>query len=418
MFLFFSVSAAFAQVGQSPLSSKGIGTLNTLATGRNLGMGGVGIGTSHYLYLNSMNPAMLSRNSFYTTFEAGMSIESRTIMTSDFQERSNSGGLDYLSVAFPLLYNRWSLNIGLAPYSTVNYDFLDTKAVSGSTDATYTERHTGSGGTSSAYIATGARLFKGLSVGARASYIFGSITHQSMTSTNIPTAGIPSYIARYYSRSSFSDVLLTGGLAYTYQLPGKKNQALMAGFTYDLAANLDSEKVVSKDRVTRMDSPFRDIENAGEEGHYFLPAKIGTGISYEKLYNYTLAADFTLQNWEDFRNFEGSNEGLGKSYRFALGGEWIPDYTSSREGTYHKRMTYRLGVQYEKTPFTLKDREVNDFGINFGLSLPVRNASSVHTSFLIGQRGSVENNVFSERYFRLSLGVTFNDRWFTKVKYD
>ena len=418
LFLFFSVSAAFAQVGQSPLSSEGIGTLNSLATGRNLGMGGVGIGTSHYLYLNSMNPAMLSRNSFYTTFEAGMSVESRTIMTSEFQERSTSGGLDYLSVAFPLWYNRWALNIGLAPYSTVNYDFIDTKPLTGSPGESYTVRNSGSGGTSSAYLATGLRLFKGLSVGARASYIFGSITHKSLTSTNIAATGTPSYIARYYSRSSFSDILLTGGLAYTYQLPGKKNQAIMAGFTYDLASDLSAEKVSAFDRIAAIETPFGNMDDAGEEGSYFLPAKIGAGISYEKLYDFTVAADFTVQNWEDYRNFEGNNEGLGKSYRFALGGEWIPDYSSSRTGTYHKRMTYRLGAQYERTPFILNDKEVNDFGINFGLTLPVRNASSIHTSFLVGQRGNSENNVFSERYFRLSLGVTFNDRWFTKVKYD
>ncbi len=418
IFLFCSLNAALAQVGQSPLTINGIGSLNTLATGRNLGMGGVGIGSSHYLYLNALNPAMLSRNSFYTSFEAGLSLESRNLNTTDLQEGTSSGGLDYLSVAFPLLYNRWGLNIGLAPYSTVSYDFLETRRLSGSDTDSYTLRNTGSGGTSRAYMATGLRVFKGLSAGVRASYIFGSITHQSMTSFNLASSGMPAYMARYYSRTSFSDVLLTGGLAYTYQLPGKKNQALMAGLTYDLAGDLNAERVSRNDRVLSADVPVTGIEDAGVDGTYFLPAKIGTGISFEKLYHYTLAADLTMQNWEDYRNFSGTSEGLGKSYRFGLGGEWIPDYASAKLGTYYKRMTYRMGVQYEKTPFIMNGEEIDDFGITFGLSLPVSNASSIHTSVLIGQRGNIDNNLFRERYFRLSLGITFNDRWFTKVKYD
>lgn len=77
-----------------------------------------------------------------------------------------------------------------------------------------------------------------------------------------------------------------------------------------------------------------------------------------------------------------------------------------------------MGLQYEKTPFVFNGEDINDFGINFGVTLPVSNASSIHTSFLFGQRGKTENDLIRERYFRVSLGITFNDRWFTKVKYD
>lgn len=77
-----------------------------------------------------------------------------------------------------------------------------------------------------------------------------------------------------------------------------------------------------------------------------------------------------------------------------------------------------MGLQYEKTPFMVNNESVDDFGITFGLSLPIANASSIHTSFLLGQRGNIENGLIRERYFRFSLGVTFNDRWFQRVKYD
>ena len=411
--LLFSFHVAEAQVGQSPYTVKGIGTLNSLATGRNLGMGGVGIGNSHYLYLNNMNPANLVRNSFYTTFEAGLSIESRQLETLEDQHTTSSGGLDYLSLAFPLMIEKWTLNLGLAPYSTVSYDMVTSRPIEGVSDGTANYSFSGSGGTTQAYAATGFKVFKGLSAGLRASYVFGAITEEINSSVSTEQGTGVTYGSRYFAQTSFSDVLFTGGLNYRYPLPNKKDRFISAGFTYDLEGSLDATRTREFERVGSINEPVIDETN---EGSYFLPARIGTGIALERLYRYTLAADFVTQNWEQYRNLEGSSEsGLGNSYRVALGGEWTPDVAS---GTYYQRMTYRMGLQYEKTPIIIDGEDINDFGINFGLSLPVRNASSIHTSFLFGQRGKIENDLIRERYFRLSIGVTFNDRWFTKVKYD
>ena len=416
-FLLFVLSfhVAEAQVGQSPYTVKGIGSINSLATGRNLGMGGVGIGNSHHLYLNNMNPAMLSRNTFYTTFEAGLSVERRQLDTREEQHNTGSGGLDYLSLAFPLLYEKWGFNIGLAPYSTVSYDMVTTRPIEGVSDVTTSYSFSGSGGTTQAYAATGVRLFKGLSAGVRASYIFGAISEKIANGLNTGTGKGTGYGTIYNVQTTFSDVLLTGGMAYRYQLPNKKDRFVMAGLTYDLETNLNAERTREFERASSPLPVIKDTLN----GAYFLPARIGTGISFERLYRYTVAADFVMQDWEQYQNLEGTpDSGLGKSYRMALGGEWTPDYSSAKVGTYYKRMTYRMGLQYEKTPFVVDGNNINDFGINFGVTLPVSNASSIHTSFLFGQRGKIENDLIRERYFRLSLGVTFNDRWFTKVRYD
>lgn len=80
-------------------------------------------------------------------------------------------------------------------------------------------------------------------------------------------------------------------------------------------------------------------------------------------------------------------------------------------------MTYRTGIQLEKTPFLINGEEINEFGINFGISFPV-GASGVHTGFSWGQRGTTDNELVRERFFRVSLGVTLNERWFERYKYD
>lgn len=421
LFLLFigSFQLALAQVGQSPYSVKGIGVINSLATARNMGMGGVGIGNSHYLYLNNVNPAMLTRNNFYTTFEAGMSLESSSMLTEDQQDRVTSGGLDYLSVAFPIIYDRLTFNAGIAPYSTVNYNMATLRPVEGTTSSSVTN-FKGTGGTTQAYAATGLKVYKGFSVGLRASYIFGAITEEITTRIldGSGTIGANAFNARFSDQTSFSDILLTGGLAYRGKIPGTENNFLMAGLTYDRATNLNATRYNFVERTLNGSIATSVISGDTISGSYFLPASIGTGISFEKLYHYSLAADVKWQNWEEYQGFEGSGSDLGKSYRLGLGGEWTPDFSSAKPGTYYKRMTYRMGLQYEKTPFVFNGENINDFGINFGVTLPVSNASSIHTSFLFGQRGKTENNLIRERYFRLSLGITFNDRWFTKVKYD
>lgn len=410
---------AKAQVGQSPYTVQGIGSLHSMATGRNLGMGGIGIGNSHYLYLNNLNPAMLTRNSFYTTFEVGMNLESRGFDTGQRQDVASSGGLDYMALAFPLVYDKWTMNIGLAPYSIVNYNMATSRPIEG-TNSISNLRFTGDGGTTQAYAATGLKLFKGLSAGVRASYIFGSINEEVVNSLELANNVSNSFVSRYYNQTTFSDLLFTGGLAYRRELSSRRQTYFMAGLTYDMEADLNAERYSRLERAGTTDGSASAVDTLahGLRGNYFLPGSIGTGISFERLYHYTVAADFKWQNWEDYRGFEGATGGLGQSYRMALGGEWIPDYASAQPGTYYKRMTYRMGLQYEKTPFMVNNESVDDFGITFGLSLPIANASSIHTSFLLGQRGNIENGLIRERYFRFSLGVTFNDRWFQRVKYD
>ena len=417
--LFCTLHTAFAQVGQSPYTVIGLGTLNSMATARNIGMGGVGIGTSHYLYLNNMNPALLVRNSYYTTLEAGLSVESRELTTLEEQDRTRSGGLDYIALAFPIWYEKISFSAGLAPYSTVNYNMVTERPIAGSS-AISSLAFLGSGGTSRAYAATGFKIYKGLSAGLRASYIFGAINEEVTASIINREPGVPAYVARYYSQTSFSDMLFSGGLAYRQPIPGKEDHFLSAGFTYDMEADLSATRSNRIERTGLIDlaAPADSLLHK-EKGTYFLPASIGTGLSYEKLYHYTIGADFKWQNWENYRGFEGNTgDNLGKSYRIAVGGEWIPNFASTKVGTYYKRMTYRMGLQYEKTPFVVNGENINDFGINFGVTLPVRNASSIHTSFSFGQRGTTENDLVRERYFRIGLGITFNDRWFTKIKYD
>jgi hypothetical protein len=62
--------------------------------------------------------------------------------------------------------------------------------------------------------------------------------------------------------------------------------------------------------------------------------------------------------------------------------------------------------------------QIYDFGINFGVSLPVGQASLVNLALQYGQRDGSLTTAISENYIRFSLGLTVNDIWFYRRKID
>src|SRR5690606_35980451 len=114
------------------------------------------------------------------------------------------------------------------------------------------------------------------------------------------------------------------------------------------------------------------------------------------------------------KNYQGRDEGFKNNFKIAAGAEFIPDATSV--DSYLKRMTYRVGLSHQKLPYEINNEAINEFGINFGVSLPIRNYSSFDLGFELGQRGTTDHGLISEKSFQVNLGVTFNDKWFLRRK--
>jgi hypothetical protein len=71
----------------------------------------------------------------------------------------------------------------------------------------------------------------------------------------------------------------------------------------------------------------------------------------------------------------------------------------------------------DKNPFLVNGFPVKDLGINFGFSLPA-GRSSLDLAFKYGKRGNKSENILEETYFKIYFGITFNDQWFIKRKFD
>ena len=62
---------------------------------------------------------------------------------------------------------------------------------------------------------------------------------------------------------------------------------------------------------------------------------------------------------------------------------------------------------------------ISEIGLSAGFSMPVRKAGSyIHLALEGGRRGTTKNDLIEERYFKMTVGFTINDRWFIKSKYD
>jgi hypothetical protein len=134
----------------------------------------------------------------------------------------------------------------------------------------------------------------------------------------------------------------------------------------------------------------------------------------------TIAADLAYTSWSKFRYIDNKNS-LDDSYRVSLGINWTPDKSSIGADDYIKRIQYRIGGSYSNGFLELKNTRIDNYALTVGLGLPVgiyKSWSMVNISAQFGKMGSINNQLVQERYVRIMVGFTFNDRWFIKYKYD
>ena len=409
---------AAGQAARSPFTTLGIGEPYGNALINTQGMGGVGVSQPQFWYLNNQNPALLIYNNL-TVFHAGMLVERRTIVGDTTNEKNMGGNMNYLATAFPMTKKKisgitvWGSSVGLMPYTSVNYKLEYETPVENSTDsAKVTEQ--GEGGLNQLYWSNGVRIADGLSVGLKAAYIFGSI--KSTYSNRLMESFQPiNYDANVEDKAYVRDFLFSAGLSYSkdsiftdprYQI----SFGAVYSFATDLRTQFRSESYASTPSTGKLDPDTL----FSVKGHYHIPRSITAGISFSRGAKWVLATEFSYQDWSTFSSLYPDDEGLGPAWRGALGGEITPDPLSAG---FLKRVTYRTGVSIEQYPFLANNAEVKDVGINLGFSLPA-GRSSIDFAFKFGKRGNKDQNVLEENYFKAYLGITFNDQWFIKRKFD
>jgi len=413
LLIVFGSLESIGQAAKTPFSSFGIGETFGNGLTHNQGMGGLGISNPEYWHLNNVNPALLTYNTI-TVFEAGFIGEQRTAKGVNASEKAGSGNLNYLAMGFPVKRNKWAMGIGLMPYSSVNYQLNYQGTIANSTELINVVE-SGSGGINQLYWANGIRLHPNVSVGLKGTYYFSAIVNQ-FASTLSESTQLVQYATNIYDRQSFSGFGFTGGVAFNKDSIGRKDFRFNVGLVYDLNADISTkfyERLERRNASGIIDS-VTIVNNI--PGTTTIPQSIGAGMSFGKELQWLVGADFTYTDYTDFRDFGGSSAGGKTGWQFTLGGKITPDAGSVTN--YLKRMTYQTGISFSEAPYLINGNALKDFGINFGLTLPVSRISSLDLAVKVGKRGDLQTNTIEENYFKLYFGVTFNDQWFIKRRFD
>jgi|TARA_Y100000385_G_scaffold290646_1_gene364715 hypothetical protein len=421
-------SVTYAQQGAtSPYSFYGIGTLKFKGTVENQSMGGISV-YSDSIHINLRNPASyagtnlksLNNEARPVKYTVGGSQSKITLKSDSASDKSSTTSLDYLAIAFPL--GKFGAGFGLLPHTSVGY-----KLQSFDSDNVLQYKYRGEGGLNKVFIGAGYQLSKDLRIGVDASYNFGNIINTNIAFGYNEQGEMLQYQTREINRSDLGGLSYNFGLIYTKLL--KSNLEFTASATYSPSTELKSNNQRNFSSVVintltnqefALNSVDIDLNAVGlSNTELKLPSKTSFGFGFGKPRQWFAGIDYTFLKASQLTNrlVVIDNSTYEDASTLSIGGFYIPEFDSFN--SYWKRIVYRTGIRFENTGLKINNELIKEFGISFGLGLPVgRFFSNANLGFEVGKRGTTTANLVEENFFNFQLSLSLNDRWFEKRKFN
>ena len=420
LLLFFGLNG-FAQVvdgnDNSPYTQIGIGDLAPIGFSRNLGMANTGVSMSSKYYINNLNPALLSDIKL-TLFEFGLQFRIRNLTSESSSQRSFGGSFEYVSLAFPIS-KKMAISAGFKPFSNIRYSTSSVSKIQGDT-LNYAIANNAQGSISQVFLASGYEISPNWSVGVSAGFLFGKIAEESSINSGIPVLSGYSFSNTKvvtFKNTIINGYNLQGGLLYRRQVIAESIR-LNVGFTGSYAATFNSNtSVYLQKRTVNSNSDNTILRDTlpGYNNPISLPSTFTLGTSLNKGDEWSFGTDFTIQTFtnQTFRN----NGSLQNAFNWSIGGEFNPVYLKRK--SYFTRMVYRAGAYAGRTQYVINGKPISDAGITLGVGVPLGKLFSyLNINCQIGSRGTLDGGLIREDYYKFSLGLNINDRWFLRPKVD
>ena len=405
----------------SPYSYFGVGEEFGTRTVEQISMGSIGAAYSSNRYLNFVNPASLSELR-YATYVFGVLNNDLTIKDATTSQSSNSTNLSYFSFAFPIT-KKMAVVFGMQPTSSVGYSLINT-ITNDDGDAIEITQFSGSGDVNRIYGGFGLKLFKGFSVGIETDFLFGNIQNNvlnlregnSLASKNVEDSNVRGASVK---------------IGAQYKTTITKDLNLHMGASFKLSNNLKStgtENLYSLEiDASGFEAPSDTIFSGPLNANLERPRETILGLGLGKTNKWYAALNYKMQDAIIATGyFDNSAQSFqyGDSNRLSAGGYFIPKINSIT--SYWQRVTYRAGVKLEKLGLLVNGTSdsnsftsIDDFGISFGLGLPLGNRlSNLNVGFEYGKKGTTSNGLLEENYFNFRLSLSLNDVWFKQRKID
>jgi hypothetical protein len=410
--LFLSLVAFAQESTSSPYSFYGLGDVRFKGTIENRAMGGLSV-LGDSIHINLQNPALQS-NLKLTTFAIGGTYSPTTLETDSDKEKSRRTGLDYLAVAIPL--NKMAFSFGLIPYSSVGYKIRSTQLDSNN-DVIQLDDYSGEGGINKVFAGYSYQLTSKFSIGADMQYNFGRIETKSLTYRDEVQFG-----TRELNTSEVSGVNFNTGIGYNSKL--NKKLTIFSGITYSpkSTVKLNNERSIATVQFSSLggETVIDEAENINvADSNLTFPSKLAFSTAIGEVKKWSVGGEVTLQGTSDLgsRFNDIDNVEYENSVKYSFGGYYIPKYNSFTN--YFSKVVYRGGFRYENTGLVINNQAIKDYALTLGFGLPLGGTfSNINIGLEFGKRGTTNSGLVQENYTNISVGLSFNDKWFKKAKYD
>jgi hypothetical protein len=382
-----------------PFSRYGIGEIEQEGFAQNKALGGISAGLDVNNKINYQNPAAYTSqdtNSFI--FDVGLKTAQNKFSSENANMIKNETNLSYMAIGFPVT-SKWKSSIGILPYSNTGYNLSITSETA---LGTKNYGYDGKGGLRKFYIGNAYELTNKLSIGLNYIYQFGTIENTSSIQWRNPEAyQFENLLTK--KKLKVNSHVFNLGLQYKAEL--FKNYDLTLGASYEISSGFKGEK--STMHITNLDTASLAKQKFNKD--YPSNFLVGFSLSNNKL---LWGADFQYTKWSNLSNFSNITD----SYSLHTGLQYIPDRGALKN--YLKKINYRVGAYYKNGYYTFDGETIKDFGITFGLGLPLKyKKTNFNISCQLGQKGKVGTNLIEKRYAIINVGITFFDFWFVQQKY-
>ncbi len=404
----------------SPYTRFGLGDLTKPGLAQNLAMGGTGIAIHENNRINYLNPASFSAlDSTSVYFDFGANTFHNTYKTENYSNTWWNMNLHH--VAFASSMGKYlGFSAGIVPFSSIGYNIKQeyNDFTTGEAMDTYFK---GEGGIMNFYAGTGLKLFDRFSVGVTMNYLMGRLSRERRvtfpTNANYsPVSSMENFDVRkpvfsiglQYKEVFEENFFFTVGAVYDLKTKVSANVNYIAVneiYTYD-TIRLGSNPVINPQYLLAQDTTL---------GNFTIPQKKGVGIAFGIPNKLILTGDYYMQDWTG--SLSGENYQTTNATSMHFGAEYLPDAEALRG--FHKFISYRVGGYYSNYYLQVNDTQLEDYGITFGLGLPVRTMkSSINVAFTLGTRGTTQDSLVKENYGIVTFNVTLHDLWFRKRRFD
>lgn len=419
--LLVSASVFSQRTVSSPYSFFGVGEEFKPRTIEQISMGGLGAAFNSIYQINLTNPAAAAYLR-YSTYTFGLLNNDLSIDDGTKKQSTTTTNLSYFSIGFPL-GNKAGAHVGLQPVSSVGY-VLVNNTFNANDELEEITRFEGNGGLNRIYGSFGIFVMKNLSVGVEADFVFGNVENSIRTqrnevqlaTKNVETSAVRGGSVKFgvqYKRELKEKLILDVGaslkLSNTFNATGRE-------YLYSLAVGFGNAE-----------APRDTVYDVASKGKLTNPLEAIIGVGVGKENKWYLGAEYEQQDAVQADGFfDTVNEAyrFGNSNRISIGGFYIPNVDAING--YWKRIKYSAGIRFEDTGLLVNGSSsannftsIKDFGMSFGLSLPLgRGLSNVNLGLEYGRRGTTSNNLIQENYFNVRVGLSLNDIWFIKRRID